>query len=129
MANEVTASFSIAYDDGLQERALEVADRIFSSAGQRVTCLIQTVGITEEAVLLGDIASIGPFAIVNLDPTNYVEVKVATAGAIFARLAPDVDADGKGGWVAMTRLGSGAQVPYMIANTAVCKVAILIAEV
>ena len=47
------------------------------------------------SAVLGDIASIGPFAIVNLDPTNYVEVKVATAGAIFARLAPDVDADGK----------------------------------
>jgi hypothetical protein len=113
----------------VQERLLAVASRIFTSTGKRVSTLIQSVGITEEAAALGDIASIGAFAIVNLDDTNFVNVKVATGGAIFARLDPDTDADGKGGFVCGTRLGSGAQVPYLIADTAACKVALLWVEV
>jgi hypothetical protein len=129
LANEVTGSFSIGYDDGVQERVLAVSSRIFTSTGKRVSTLVQSVGTSEEAAALGDIANVGAFAIVNLDDTNYVNVKVATGGAIFARLDPDVDADGKGGFVCGSRLGSGAQVPFLIADTAACKVAILWVEV
>lgn len=128
MANEVASSFEIDYDDGLQATSLSVASRQLTSAGKRVTRLIQNVGTTEEAVQLGEITAPGAFALVNLDPTNYIDVKVGTGGAIFARLKPDVNGDGKGGWVAGDALGSGAQAPYVIANTASCRMAVLIVD-
>lgn len=127
MADEITCSVSIAYDDGQTEDSLDIVAAVFTSAGKRVQRATMTVLITETAVPLGPLSSLGFFMAINRDPTNYVEAKVAASGAIFARLLPDTDSDKKGGFCAM-RLGSGAQVPVMIANSASCKVDYLIVE-
>lgn len=128
MANEVTASFSMAYDDTLFEGMLAVSDKIFNSAGKRRFTNIQTITITEVAINLGGITNIGAWAVLNLDPTNYVELKVATSGAIRDKLAADTAGEGKGGFACGTCMGSGSQVPFAIANTASCKVAVIIIE-
>lgn len=128
MAGEVTSTVSVIYNDGKQEAALEVRSRLLTSAGQRVTKLVQNVGTVEELLQLGEITAPGAFILVNLDPTNYVDVKVAASGAIFARLKPDTLGDGTGGWVAGDCLGSGAQAPALIANTASCRVAVLVVD-
>jgi len=128
MSKEITASFSLEYNDTVFEALLDVSDKIYNSAGKRSFKDIQTITTSEVAINLGGIANIGAFAIVNLDSTNYVELKVATSGAIFAKLTPDVDGDGHGGFVVGTCLGSAAQVPFAIANTASCKIAVLLIE-
>lgn len=128
MAGEITDGFSIAYDDGLQNASLALANRLLTSAGKRVTKLIQNVGTSQEALQMGEITAPGAFALVNLDPTNFIDVKVATSGAIFARLKPDTLGNGTGGWVAGDCLGSGAQAPFAIADTATCRMAVLICD-
>lgn len=128
MAGENTGSFALAFDNGEFSGSLDVSAKVFNSAGGRFHQLIQTIPTSEAALNLGGITNVGAFAIRNLDETNYVEVKVGTAGAIFARLEPDANGDGKGGFICGTRLGSGAQVPYLIANTDPVKVAVLLIE-
>jgi hypothetical protein len=62
---------------------------------------------------LGWIGTLGWVMLVNRDPTNYVEVKTATSGTIFARLEP-------AGGFCLFKCGSGVTAPYAIANTAAC---------
>lgn len=121
MANEITISVSLAYEDDLKEESISIEDIIKSSSAQKFIRHTQTIAITEEAIVLGEITSPTYCLFRNLDPTNFVELRVATSGAKFARLDPDTNSDGKGG-IALLRLGSGAQVPYAIADTAPCEI-------
>lgn len=128
MSLEVTSSVSVAYDDDLSADSLAVVSRKLTSAGKRFTKLVQNIGTSEEAINLGEMTAPGAFVLVNLDPTNYIDVKVGSAGAIFARLKPDTLGDGTGGWVAGDCLGGGAQAPFAIANTAACRLAVFVVE-
>lgn len=119
MANEVTLSATLAYAKDNLSQESQVSLAVFSPSGESYTRVTQSIATSETAINLGDISSLGYAMFVNRDPTNYIELKVATSGAIFARLDPDPNSDGKGG-VALLRMGSGAQVPYAIANTAAC---------
>jgi hypothetical protein len=127
MADELTMAGSITYtgDDG-RTRSIEVPECMGDTT--KLVIIEQTIATSETAVNLGGISSPTAFMIVNLDDTNYVEVKVATSGAIFAKLKKDTDGDGNGGFACLTELGSGAQAPYAIANTAACNVLVLVAE-
>ena len=71
------------------------------------------VGTSEEAVALGEATAPGWAIFINRDTTNFIELRVATGGAKFAKL--------KAGECCLLRLGSGAQVPYAIADTAACQ--------
>ena len=126
MADEVTVNVSLSYSDNQNtEASLSVADALFSVATKKVTRLKQNVAITEEAIQLGDVTAPAYAMFVNRDTTNFINLKVGTSGAIFAKLRPDVDGDGKGG-VALLELGSGAQVPYAIADTGTCQMDVFI---
>lgn len=131
MALENTLDASLTFDDGIyQPQSLSVASRLVTSAGKRVTGLVQNVGFAaEEAVQLGELTAPGAFMLKNLDPTNFINVKVATSGAIFAKLRPDTNGDGKGGFLLIDCMGSGAQAPFVQADTAVCRMAVLAVEV
>lgn len=118
----------MAFDDGLATESDEVEARVQTSTGKRTTKLTQTVGTSEEVLDLGDITSVGAIMIRNLDPTNFVNVKTTTSGTIIARLDPDTDGDGKGGFMLLSRAGSGLQAPWAIADTAACKVRITLFE-
>ena len=128
MANEVTLSGSLDFDDDLTTEGDAVESRQQTSTGKRTSKIVQTIGITEEVLDLGDITSVAALMIRNLDPTNFVNVKTTTSGTIIARLDPDVNGDGKGGFVLFSRAGSGLQAPWAIADTAVCKVRITVIE-
>lgn len=120
MANEITLNALVQYEDSESTEAeLGVTDILKTVATKRVTRLKQSVGTSEEAIDLGDITSPGYAILINRDATNYIDLKVATAGAIFARLDPNSG-------MAMLKLGSGAQAPFAIANTAACQMEILI---
>ncbi len=125
MADELVLNASMVYEDAQDgPMSLSVADLEKTVSSRKPVRLIQEVGVTEEAIDLGDAAP--AYAMFkNLDPTNYIELKVATGGAVFAKLDPDTDSDGKGGF-AVLKLGSGAQAPYAIANSAACRMAVMI---
>jgi hypothetical protein len=129
MANEVTLSGALEYDDGKVTKSVSIADVVKSISGgtKRVTETVQSVGTSEEAVDLGEVSAPGYAIFQNLDDTNSIDLKVATAGAIFARLDADLNDDGKGGF-ALLKLGSGAQAPYAIANTAACRMRVIVIE-
>lgn len=120
MANELTINLTMEYDDGISSEDAQVTDFLKSVSDLRFHKTIQTVGTSEEPLLLGDLSALGFCVLINKDPTNYVDIKVGTAGAIFARLFPN-------GGPAMLYLGGGAQVPYAIANTNPCKILVFIA--
>lgn len=119
MANEFTLNASIAYADSEDTEAeLAIIDFLASISSKKYTKLKMTVGITEEVIPLGEATAPGWAMFINRDPTNFIELRVATSGAKFAKLKP--------GEFALLRLGSGAQVPYAIADTDVCQMEYLI---
>lgn len=129
MALENLLDASLTYDDGLASpQTLSVASRLVTSAGKRVSGQVQNVGTSEEAVQLGGMTAPGAVMLKNLDPTNFINVKVGTGGAIFAKLRPDTNGDSKGGFVLIDCMGSGAQAPFVVADTATCRMVILAIE-
>jgi hypothetical protein len=126
MANELTIGLNAAYEDsvGIKAAINGLDELIISLATAKVHHTKQNVATSEEAVGLGDISSRGLMILINRDPTNYIEVKVATGGAIFAKLFNAGSTDGIN-WC-VVHLGSGAQSPFVIANTGACEMEIFL---
>lgn len=119
MAAEITLSASLAVDNGIIDEALSKSGVRFDWSGTKTTKHIQAVGTSEEAIDLGEIATLGYFMAINLDNTNYVELRSATgAGNDIIRL------DAKGG-LCLLRWGSDVTAPFAVANTASCNVLFL----
>lgn len=122
MANELTMSGSISLEDSeFAEESIEVQNVIKSMTTKKYIKFKMQVGTSEEALPLGEVTTPGYAFFINRDQTNFVNLRVGTAGAIFARLDADTNGDGKGGF-ALLKLGSGAQAPYAIADTAACQI-------
>lgn len=118
MATTATVDVTLSYSDA--DTSSELTKAITSTLSNRgFTADIQSIGTSEEAITLGETTSPGYMLIINLDATNYVELKTGSSGTIFAKL------DANGG-CALLKLGSGAQTPYAIANSAACLVRKLI---
>lgn len=115
MASEVVLSGGITYGPDANSLAADliVTRLVQTSAGLKLIHAMQSVGITEEAVVLAEVTSIGWAMFINRDATNFIELRVATGGAKFAKLRPS-------GGFCLCYMGSGAQVPYAIADTAAC---------
>lgn len=79
-------------------------------SGSRFIQMRQSVGTSEEALDLGDIATGGYFVAVNRDSTNYVELRSGTGATDFIRL--------NAGEVCAFRISGDASAPFAIANTA-----------
>jgi hypothetical protein len=119
VSNEITLNASLAYEDSEgTEDSLSLVNILASVTSKRITHVKQSIGTSETALSLGGVSSPGWCLFVNRDTVNYVELKVATSGAIFGKLPP--------GGPALIYLGSGAQVPYALANGAACQVEALI---
>ncbi len=122
MANEVTISASLGYSDGDDvDVSVAVQNQQRTPTTKRPLKTIQAIGTAEEALQVGDGASFGDLWVRNLDATNFVNVKVATGGAICAKLLP--------GRFMLIPLGSGMQAPFAIADTAACNVEIMVVPV
>lgn len=120
MANELTLNATAQYSDSEHTDAdLQIVDLLVAVATKRITRLKQAVGFAaEEALVLGDVSAPGWVMLINRDATNFVNVKTATSGTIFAKLLP--------GEFCLLRLGSGAQAPYVQADTGACQLDVLI---
>lgn len=118
MANEVTVTGNLAYSDANGVEVEQELSFTMSLSAPIVTKNVITIATSETALDLGGVTGPVLLILVNLDATNFVNVKVATSGAICSKLLP-----GKG---LIIPLGSGMQAPYLIADTAACKVAYII---
>ncbi len=120
MANELTVGGTVWYKDSASEAFLQVVSLSVSLATLKFVRHVQSIGTTEEAVQLAEVTAPKWSMFVNRDATNYVELKTGVGGVIVAKLLA--------GEFAILPLGSGMQAPYAIANTAACRLDVLIAS-
>lgn len=119
MSNELTLSGSLEYLDSLGiQSSLAISDLIRTLTTAKCVHTVLTIATTETAIEKGDIATPKWFMCINRDTTNYIELKCATSGTIFAKLMP--------GDFCIVPLGSGALAPFAIANVANCLLEILV---
>ena len=121
MANELTLTGAIAYEDSLGSKIdLPTDDDLKASVGTKKFVREQIVATTSEAALnLGPVSTLGWAKFVNRDETNYVEIRMASGGSNdHVRVSP--------GKFALFEFGSDVTAPYIIANTASCVVDYLI---
>lgn len=119
-ATQLTCNASLAYDDGVSDPiTLQIANFLVPVATKVVFRGQKSIGITDTVIPLGGVATLGYFVFVNLDVTNYIDVKVAASGTIIARLDP------AGGFL-VGKIGSGITAPNALANTAPAIMDILI---
>ena len=119
MANEVMISANLAYSDasGVKDE-LGVASFLADVTTKQTRRSQQSIATTETTLNLGGLAAVGWAVLVNLDATNYVELKTGASGTIFAKIPP--------GGVCLLCLGSGVTAPVAVANTAACLLDILL---
>ena len=116
MANELTVSCSVRFSKSGREADKAYGGVQIDVSGTRVVSNMQTVGTSEEALVVGDVGTAGYMIVKNLDATNYVTLRASTGAADTVKL--------KAGEVAMYRLASSA--PFAIANTAPCDIEYLL---
>jgi hypothetical protein len=114
MANELTISGSLTWNE--DESLLAVEALLVSMTGTRYFGGIQSIGITEEAIQLGELSgnTLGWALFINLDSTNYLELRSGTG-------ASNDIIKIKAGEFALFRFGSDVTAPYALANTAACR--------
>lgn len=118
MSNELTISASLTFAKNSVSVDLAKNGANYDVSGAKYVKLSQTVGTSEEALLLGDIATGGYCLIINRDATNYVSVRSGTGAANLIKI--------KAGEVALFRVEAAA--PYVIANTGSCVIEVLLIE-
>jgi len=114
MANELSVNYGINYSKGTTNPDTDQVARSFSItvSGDPRTSGVQTIGTTEEQLVLGDVSSVGVVEIFNLDSTNYLEVG-GTTGVYTLKILPGE------GYVYRSTTNN----VYCKANTAAVKVA------
>jgi hypothetical protein len=113
VANELSITIKASFAKGGTEVVFpDAAKQSFqvTVSGSRFIQMRQSVGTSEEALDIGDIATGGYFIAVNRDATNYVEIRSGTGATDLVRL--------NAGEVCMFRMSADSSAPYAIANTA-----------
>jgi hypothetical protein len=115
MASELRpkGQLGLVTSEGADE-ALGDLDAVFTILTKKYGKVVHNVGITEEALKLGEVTALGWFFFRNLDLTNYVELRHATGAANDIIKVPP-----RG--FAMFHWGSDVSAPFAIANTAACQ--------
>ncbi len=116
MAGTLAASFSASFTTSAGARVgLDSgSSTTFATSGSTAITNVQTIGTSEEAILVGDVGTLGWIGVRNLDPTNYVEVGTGatlTSANTFAHLLP-------GEWFFIKANASATY--YAKANTGAC---------
>lgn len=129
MAQELTISMLAEYEDAVGVKGnVEIANLIITLATARLAHTKQNVGTSEEIINLGsftaDSTSLGVLILRNLDPINYIEVRVGTGSTKFAKLFPKGSVGGLN--FCVLQVGSGVTAPYVIANSAACEMEIFL---
>lgn len=109
MADEIRVSVKFSFDKGGTEIVVNLSDLV-TVTGNNCLHNRQTVGTTEEALLLGDAGTGGYLVAVNRDATNFVELRSGTGATDVVRL--------RAGELACFRVSPDATAPFVIADTA-----------
>lgn len=123
MADELSIDASLSYKDSQNVKVF--MDRFTDKWGKvdvsdkHYVHHKQNIGTSEEALDLGGLATLGWAFFMNLDETNYVEIRSATGASNDIIWIPALTP-------AVFRFGSDISAPYAIANTAACDLEYLI---
>jgi hypothetical protein len=118
MANEITYSVSVTGTKNGVTFHQALASTV-DMAGDEMIQNVQQVGASTEALVVGDVSTIGLVMVKNLDDTNYVELSTDNANANkFMKLRPGTFA----------LFPASSATIYATANTATCKVMVLALE-
>lgn len=121
MADEIRLRASLSFAKSGVASSLDSGELSVTMVGTKYLETRQTVGITEEALLLGEVPSASAFyMIVNLDSTNSVDLRPATGGTVTTRIGP--------GRVAVGQFGPSVAAPFVIAITAPVDIKILLIQ-
>lgn len=119
MADELALQCRLSYTEGDITDFLELLPETFDVTGTR--CLHNTMTVTTSALAIPIPAgTLGYGIFINRDATNYLELKTATGGVMFAKL--------KAGECAVFRFPSATTAPFAQANTASCTMEYMIVE-
>lgn len=119
MANELALSgLTIAFTKtNVPSVSMTAGSLSVTVSGTTIMDSVQDVGTSEEAILLGDVATGGYWFVQNMDATNFITLRSATGVTGLIKLLA-------GEW-AIFRTNSGAAAPFIIADTGACKVRLL----
>jgi hypothetical protein len=127
VANEITISASLNYDDSAGSNVtLTTANLILSAGTKQYTMLSMNVTVAAQAVPLGNLSTPGFALFVNRDQTNYISLSNVNGGGELARVPAATGGTSPG--IALLQLGSSFNAPWARSNTANCKMEILIAS-
>lgn len=112
MANEITLDLKLSFSKSGTTFSLEQKGLTVSVTGTRFIHNRQSIGTSEEAIDLGDVATGGYFFAVNRDGTNFVSIRSGTGATNLVKL--------KAGEACCFRLSGDASAPFAIANTGAC---------
>ena len=111
MANElVIGTLQITFTkSGSPSTSLTPAALSLTVSGDAWMDNTQTIATSEEAILLGDVATGGIWFVQNLDSSNYFTIRPGTGATDLIQV--------KAGEWAIFRTSSAASAPYALANT------------
>lgn len=118
MASELTISAELDFTKGTVSISKVGSSTKFTVTGTKYVQAVQSIGVTAEALGLGDIGTPGYIIIFNRDATNFVEIRDGSGGADVVKL--------KAGEFALFRLATAT--PYLIADTAIVVVEYVLIE-
>lgn len=120
MANEGTVKCSLSFSKNGVSDSVDSGSISFNVSGTNVIHNVQSIGTSEEALVLGDSGAGGYCFLLNRDTSNFVEVRQGTGASDLIRL--------KAGEVACFRLSPDATAPFAIADTAACDLEVFLIE-
>lgn len=111
MADELTYTISVkSVNEGL---TFPVSQTTFThDAGNPFVSGVVSVGTSEEAIPMGEVATPGLALFRNLDATNYIEILHGTGGDTITRIGA--------GQASLLHMDPGDTAPYAKANTGAC---------
>lgn len=118
MANELTLSASLKFVKGVKNASFGKSGIQLDVAGKNYALKTQTIGTSEEAIALGDVATPGYILVYNSDSTNFVSIRSGTGAANLVKIPA--------GGVAL--FDCEASAPYAIADTAAVDIEYLLVE-
>jgi hypothetical protein len=119
MADEITLNFRMQLANGSDDFDFNPGRQLLTQTTQGRFDSIRSIATTETSISLTGITTPGRFILQNLDATNYVEWGTTTTDYPCKLIATEQHSG---------RLNTGKTTLYLKANTAACKVRIIVCE-
>lgn len=121
MANEIRLRAQLSFAKSGRSGAADSGELTATMAGTKSLDTTQTVGTSEEALVLGEVpAASAHYLIENLDATNPVDLKPATGGTVTTRIAA--------GRCALGQFGAAVAAPFVQASGAPVDIRIFLVQ-